>query len=235
MAGKTHTRIFIASSFELWEDRRSFRELIMEQNNAWYEQGVFLQVIGWEHFRDSVSPTRLQDEYNKAIRACDVFVLLFHSKVGQYSREEFEVAYAQFQATGKPLIYTYYKPADPAKAVSDDDRRSVEAFKQRLKDIGHFETRYENLQELQLKFLQQLYRLAKDGTISFSPPGGAPAAGASLPEITAIRADRGAVVINGPRARHSHSPHRPANHRADRWRCLCRRQCQHSGRSFHRP
>ncbi len=200
-SSKTNTKIFIASSMELSEDRRAFRELIMEQNNAWHEQGAFLQVIGWEHFHDAISPTRLQDEYNNAIRDCDIFVLLFHSKVGKYSCEEFETAYAQFKATGKPLLYTYYKPADPAKTSSDEDRRSLADFKQRLQDIGHFATHYGNLQELQLKFLQQLYRLAGDGVITFAPPGGAPAKGESPPPLTHIHAGAGAAVANGSNAK----------------------------------
>ena len=201
MQGKTNTKIFIASSMELSEDRRAFRELIMEQNNAWHEQGAFLQVVGWEHFLDAVSPTRLQDEYNKAIRDCDIFVLLFHSKVGKYSREEFEIALMQFRSTGQPLIYTYCKPVDPGKASSDEDRQSLADFQQRLKDIGHFATRYDNLQDLQLKFLQQLYRLADEGVIGFAPIGGAPAKGASPPSLVYIHAAEGAAVANGPHAK----------------------------------
>ncbi len=198
MHGKTNTKIFIASSMELSEDRKAFRELIMEQNNAWHEQGAFLQVVGWEHFLDAVSQTRLQDEYNEAIRDCDIFLLLFHSKVGKYSREEFETAYAQFKVTGKPLIYIYCKPADPAKKTSDDDCQSLADFKQRLEDIGHFATRYENLQELQLKFLQQLYRLADEGVIGFAPIGGAPLKGESPPSLVYIHAAAGSAVANGP-------------------------------------
>ena len=201
MQGKTNTRIFIASSMELSEDRKAFRELIMEQNNAWHEQGAFLQVVGWEHFLDAVSKTRLQDEYNKAIRDCDIFVLLFHSKVGKYSCEEFKIALEQFQITGKPLIYTYFKPVDPAKASSAEDRQSLADFQQRLSDIGHFATRYENLQELQLKFLQQLYRLASDGVIGFAPPGGAPSKGEAPPSLVYIDAAAGAAVANGPHAK----------------------------------
>ena len=53
----------------------------------------------WEDFLDAVSQTRLQDEYNQAIRECDVFVMLFHTKVGQNTKEEFETAFGQFKAT----------------------------------------------------------------------------------------------------------------------------------------
>lgn len=169
------TRIFLASSMELKADRAAFRELIMQQNNAWHDQGAFLQVVGWEYFLDAMSRTRLQDEYNAAIRQCDVFVMLFHTKVGKYTREEFEVAHAQLMSTGKPLVYAYFKTAEAGKPVDAADQQSLEDFRARLKSLGHFETRYENVEGLQLNFLQQLHRLANQGVIDFAPPDGAPA------------------------------------------------------------
>lgn len=201
MQGKTNTRIFIASSWQLRKDRAAFRELIMEQNNAWHEQGAFLQVVGWEHFLDAMSPTRLQDEYNKAIRDCDVFVMLYQSKVGKYTREEFEVALDQFRKTGRPLIYTYHKTLAPKKPPSDEDAQSVAEFEGRLKGLEHFKTEYPSRKGLQLHFLQQLHRLAKDGVIGFAPPGGALPPGAPPPALThisiTVNAGRDAVVATG--------------------------------------
>ena len=55
-----------------------------------------------------MSETRLQDEYNKEVKACDIFVSLFFTKTGKYTEEEFDVAHQQFH-TKKPLIYTYFK------------------------------------------------------------------------------------------------------------------------------
>ena len=53
-----------------------------------------------------MSRTRLQDEYNKAIQECDIFVSLFFTKVGKYTKEEFETAFQHFQETNKPKVYT---------------------------------------------------------------------------------------------------------------------------------
>lgn len=192
MAGKGNTRIFIASSWQLRRDRAAFRELIMEQNNVWHEQGAFLQVVGWEHFLDAMSPTRLQDEYNKAIRSCDIFVMLYHTKVGKFTREEFEVALEQFRATGKPLIYVYHKTATPKTPPSDEDAKSVADFEALVRDLQHFKTDYANRKALQLHFLQQLYRLAGEDKIGFAPPGGALAPGQSPPELTHL-----SLVVQG--------------------------------------
>ena len=66
-------RIFLASSSELKEDRMEFEIFIYRKTKDWVDQGVFLELIVWQDFLDAVSKTRLQDEYNKAIRDCDIF------------------------------------------------------------------------------------------------------------------------------------------------------------------
>ena len=73
------------------------------------KDGVYLTIVRWENFLDAMSETRLQDEYNKAIRECDVFVSLFFTKTGKFTEEEFDAAHEQFKAAGRPLIYTYFQ------------------------------------------------------------------------------------------------------------------------------
>ena len=120
----------------------------------------------WEDFLDAVSQTRLQDEYNKKIRGCDVFVMLFCTKVGQYTEEEFETAFGQFKATNKPFIFTYFKDAEISIGSADEsDLMSLLAFQKKLGGLGHFYTVYKNIDELKLHFNQQLDKLAKNGFI----------------------------------------------------------------------
>ncbi|MDQ6843316.1 MAG: hypothetical protein M3Z92_03040 [Bacteroidota bacterium] len=69
--------IFLASSSELKEDRKEFEIFINRKNKEWHGKGVFLDLIVWEDFLDAVAQTRLQDEYNKAIKECDIFIMLF--------------------------------------------------------------------------------------------------------------------------------------------------------------
>ncbi|MGH8508926.1 MAG: GUN4 domain-containing protein, partial [Gammaproteobacteria bacterium] len=81
-------KIFLASSAELKGDRDQFEIFIGRKNKDWVDQGVFIELIVWEDFLDAVSKTGLQNEYNNAIRECDIFVMLFCTKVGQYTEEE---------------------------------------------------------------------------------------------------------------------------------------------------
>jgi hypothetical protein len=162
-------KIFLASSSELEEDRNKFEILISRKNKAWADRGIFLDLIMWEDFLDVMSQTRLQDEYNKAIRDCDVFVMLFFTKVGPYTAEEFETAFKQFKAANKPFIFTYFKDAEVSTGnINLRDVTSLLAFKDKLAALGHFCTHYKNVEGLQLHFLQQLDKLAANGFIELN-------------------------------------------------------------------
>lgn len=153
-------KIFLASSAELKADRDQFEIAVNRKNKEWIRQGIFLELVVWEDFLDALSRTRLQDEYNKVIRQCDIFVMLFWTKVGQFTEEEFATAAGQFKAANKPFVFTYLKTAP---AVSID--ASLTAFKNKLDTMGHFVTRYENIDFLKYHFNHQLEKLAANGFI----------------------------------------------------------------------
>ena len=150
-------KIFLASSSELKDDREKFEIFINRQNKNYINEGVFLKLELWEDFLDAMSQTRLQDEYNKAIADCDVFVSLFYSKVGKYTEEEFWQALKTFKANNKLLIYTYFKNANiQIGEIKEDDIMSLFNFKKKLKELGHFYTNYADINELKFKFSEQL-------------------------------------------------------------------------------
>ena len=155
-------KIFLASSAELREDRDEFDLYFRQQNDHLKEQGIYLQIVRWEHFLDAMSKTRLQDEYNQALRDCDIVVSLFKTKVGKFTEEEFDVAWKSFQATGKPSIFTFFREyhlsGDEIKA-KQKDLDSLHAFQQKLSDLGHFWTKYKDAEHLKRQFRDQLTRL----------------------------------------------------------------------------
>ena len=107
-----------------------------------------------------MSDTRLQDEYNKAICECDIFVCLFFTKTGKFTEEEFDVAHRQFKDSGRPRIYTFFKRANVnIDSMRLEDLQSLRAFQEKLKTLGHFHTTYDNLEHLKLQFHNQLDKL----------------------------------------------------------------------------
>jgi hypothetical protein len=158
--------IFLASSAELRDDREKFEQFIGRKNKILIEQDRFIKLVIWEDFIDNMSKTRLQDEYNRAVRESDIFVMLFATKVGKYTREEFETAFGQFQESGKPWIYTYFKTAPvDLSDVSEEDFLSLKAFQKKLETLGHFWTKYDNNDALIHHFQEQLEKLTVKGLI----------------------------------------------------------------------
>ena len=153
-------RIFLASSSEIRDDRDAFDLYMRQQTDELRKQGIYLELVRWEHFLDAMSETRLQDEYNEQVRKCDLFVCLFFKKVGEFTREEFKVAHEHFKSTGKPLIYTYFKNA-PVNTADwrPEDFQSLHDFKNHLKEFGHFPTDYKSAEELKLHFRDQLPKI----------------------------------------------------------------------------
>jgi Leucine-rich repeat (LRR) protein len=159
-------RIFLASSSELREDRDAFDLYFRQQTDRWIEKGIYLQIERWETFLDAMSETRKQDDYNEKVRSCDVFVSLFKTKTGKYTEEEFDVAHAAFQESGKPLIYTYFMQTDvPNDKALREALNSLWAFQDKLTDLGHYHSRYSSIEDLKLKFKDQLESLIDKGKI----------------------------------------------------------------------
>lgn len=150
-------KIFLASSFELKDERVQFELLIGRENKRLVNQGVFLELVVWEDFRDHFTKDGLQAEYNKAVQACDIFVMLFFTKVGPYTESEFEAAKKAYLENKRPKIYTYFKDAPVQMGtVNENDLLSLLEFRRKLSEMGHYPTVYPNTDWMLLHFRRQL-------------------------------------------------------------------------------
>ena len=148
------------------EDRDGFDLHFRQANDRLLQKGIYLQILRWETFLDAISETRLQEEYNKEVRNCDIFVSLFKTKTGKYTEEEFDAAHGAFKDSGKPLIYTYFM-----ETIIPDDKRlrgdliSPWSFQYKLSELGRYLTHYISIEDLKLKFQLQLDKLIEERKI----------------------------------------------------------------------
>ncbi len=149
----TTFKIFIASSNELKDDRDDFREFISVQNDFLHRKGIYLELIQWEYFNDSIVPDGKQNEYNSALKTCDMFVSLFYTKVGKYSEEEFDIAYKNLLDTGKPNVWVYFKQGFSSV---NRDILTVFNFQDKLNALKHYYSTYDNIDDLKNQFKRQL-------------------------------------------------------------------------------
>jgi hypothetical protein len=156
--------IFLACSEELKAERDRFQQFIAVENDKLHKKGLYLELKRWEEAFNPMMPQGTQPAYNEVVKQCDIIVCLFHTKIGPFTLQEFDTALTQFQATGKPLIYTYFKKLG-AKEV---ETKGLKAFRQRLfNDLKHFYGKYDNFPDLQNQFRHQLDLMAERGIIQF--------------------------------------------------------------------
>lgn len=145
--------IFLASSKELVADRQAFETEIYRKCKLWYEKNIFLHLDIWEDLSGQMHKDGSQGAYNEKVKAADIFILLAHTKVGQYTAEEFEKAFGAFKANEKPFIFTYFKTHD------DIENESLVSFQDKLKALNHFYNFYKDFNDLWNQFNKELERL----------------------------------------------------------------------------
>lgn len=150
--------IFLASSAELKPERERIEIEVNRLNKQLLDRGVFLFLSLWEDAQNVGQSFRSQDDYNQEVEACDIFVLLFHSKLGKYTREEFQLAQKRLATTGAPRMLIFQKDVDLPKNQSREDANSRLDFLDELRQADHFPILFENTDAL----LRQLVGILRE-------------------------------------------------------------------------
>ncbi len=155
-------KIFLASSAELDNDKKEFELFISRKNKDLHSRRIFLELTTWKDFISSMREGRTQDEYNRYIRSSDISIFLFHTKLGRYTREEFDNAHEAFLLSKgrykKPRIYTYFK-------TDLNEQPGITKFREHIDSLDHFFDTYESMDELFVKFGRQLDKLENEGVV----------------------------------------------------------------------
>ncbi|MFT3912431.1 MAG: COR domain-containing protein [Ferruginibacter sp.] len=141
-------KLFLASSKELLEEREKIEQSLSRKSNTLRKKGFLIELLIWEDNKHITESIRSQDNYNLEIEQCDLFTMMFYSKVGKYSLEEFELANSLFKKKGTPRILIFQKDKDLPKNQSKADADSRYEFLERLKKIEHFPVLFENTDKL---------------------------------------------------------------------------------------
>lgn len=119
-----YIQLFLASSItEFHALRYDLGNSIRMLNDELIHRDRYVQLVICEDVSNAVSGTRKQDDYNAAIRASQLFLILCGSRIGGYTLEEFNVACQQRQQTGAPAIHAAQMVL-PGIPEPDDSARS---------------------------------------------------------------------------------------------------------------
>ncbi len=120
----------------------------------------------WESFLDHFSEGGLQNSYNEAVKESHIFVMLYFTKVGLYTAEEFTAAFGAYEDGGRPFIYTFFKNAPVNMGDIDEaDFASLYNFQKKLKALKHYQKVYHSPEDLLFQFDNQLDKLLDSGLL----------------------------------------------------------------------
>ena len=155
-------KIFLASSEELTDDRNAFGNLVRRLDRIYEPRGIRIELFEWEDYDAAWSERGKQNEYNDQIKASDMFLALFHTKAGKFTIEEFDVATEEFRKHASPKVYVYCKDLEDG----EQETAELKEFKRKLfEEMGHYWSRYNNRDSMQLHFVMQLQLVETNGNV----------------------------------------------------------------------
>lgn len=104
--------IFVASSNELKAEREMLGCLANSLNTILQRSGLQVIFIEWENLDSSKNDLPKQEEYNKELRNCDICILLFWTKIGEFTDREFHVANEMLASNPQKKLYVYFKESE---------------------------------------------------------------------------------------------------------------------------
>ena len=144
-------KVFLASSEELEMERLQFDSLFNHLNRIFRPRGLYLELSKWEYLDSSMGPKHKQEEYNEELKTCEMCMVMYWTKFGEYTGEELMTAYGELKEGRNPRkLYVFFKePGD----VTPELKSFKESF---ATEYGHFYCKFENVDSMRLNFLLQL-------------------------------------------------------------------------------
>ena len=154
---KRKISIFLASSIvEFANERRDIENFIRNVSDKFEERyDTKIQPLLCENFDNCMSEARKQEEYNEKIRESEMCFFIFFTRAGEFTREEFEVAYKQFKEseTHRPKIYVYFKKVPEGVSVE----QSVKDFMNEIDNTyQHYHDMFDHIDTVKLRILLNL-------------------------------------------------------------------------------
>lgn len=125
---------------------------LANKNQFLVKHGIFLELVRWEFLSSSFSETRKQDDFNKVLEESEIFTCLIFDRIGQYTREEFDIAYQNYKQGKNPRkFYLYFKTIPKGK---QEEAFEVYEFRHAMEKDEQIYREYKNPDQLKL-FLNQ--------------------------------------------------------------------------------
>lgn len=145
-------KIFLASSSELSKEREALKHFCYDETKKNIHKNIFFDLVIWEDLKHSFAGDRIQDYLNQKLLECDIVICLFYKKLGNFTKEEFDIAYDHFKAGQKPkYIYAFFKSG---QVEIDDIDKEILKIKELQESIEKSEQIYKKFDSIDSLILQ---------------------------------------------------------------------------------
>ena len=159
-------KIFLASSEELKQERLEIADFVEHLNHTFEKVGLSIQLVKWEYLDSSMGVQHKQDDYNDALKDCEMCIVIYWTRFGMYTKTELDTAYNRLKQGDNPQkLYVYFKDEDENHEVTRELKEFRDSFP---REYGHFENRFKNIDTLKSQFLLQFIEY-QSNTLKSSP------------------------------------------------------------------
>lgn len=156
---------FIAGSKALQQERDVFAGVINVLQSTWKPLGLDINSYSYMNFPRDVTIDGHQQQYNHFIaHHVNVAVFILSGKAGDYTMEEFDVAFDNFKKKGTPKIYVY--------SLDNEVNGCDSIIHAKMKEEKQYWIEYKSVEELRLLIERDLNKYLIDNfsktTASFS-------------------------------------------------------------------
>jgi len=149
-------KIFLASSNELATERERIEIFISRENKKYFEDNIFLELVIWEDLKKGFQGKRYQDYLNEEMLKCNIVISMFFTKVGDFTKEEFDVAYKGFKEGRKPNhLYVYFKQGQVNIDDIDVEILNIKKLKDKIKEAEQIFNSFDSTSNLILQLTRQ--------------------------------------------------------------------------------
>ena len=150
-------KIFLASSVELDAERQKLKQLFYDETKKYIHRNVFLDLVIWEDLKHSFQGRRAQEYFNKKMLECDIVICIFFKKVGDFTKEEFDLAYKHFKEGKKPhYLYVFFRSGKVDIEEIDEDILKIKKLKSEIEEAEQIYKSFKSNEDLLLQLKKQL-------------------------------------------------------------------------------
>lgn len=145
-------KVFVAGTYDIAGEKQAVEEVIRGLNKHFRPIGYEYEFVDWKKCLPGAG--RNQNDINKLIDDCDIFICLFWKRYGRqsdenpersYTEQEFWHAYKLYQQqTALRNVIVYFKNIDVEEKTNDIQK--ILSFKKEHEDLGLF-SEYKDLEE----------------------------------------------------------------------------------------